>query len=79
MIAMLGWAGFQLQGGGGVDTTPQRRAQLIGPSNPMQTDPGAPEVTWTRNSAKNDYGIFGNSASRRFRKFIICHVFGEKD
>ena len=34
-------------------------------------------MTRTQNSAKNENGIFGISASRGFRKGILCHVFGE--
>ena len=53
------------------------------PKNPAETDPWAPEVTQTQNSAKkkNENGIFGISASRGFRKIIVCHVFffGEKN
>ena len=47
------------------------------PQNPTETDPQAPEVIQTRNSAKNENGIFGISASRGFRKVIICLGFGE--
>ena len=36
----------------------------------------APQVTQTQNGAKNENGIFGISASRGFRKVIICYVFG---
>ena len=41
-----------------------------------ETDPQASEVTWTQNSAKNENGI---SASREFRKIIICHAVSEKN
>ena len=34
-------------------------------------------MTRTPNSAQNENGIFGISASRGFRKIIICHTFGE--
>ena len=42
------------------------------------TTPAAPGVTRARNSAKNEIGIFGISASRGFRKIIICYIFGGK-
>ena len=76
--------GLQLRGGG-VDRAPwldpplpQKRAQLTGPPNPTETERRASEVTQTHKSAKNENGIFGISASRGFRKVIICHTFGEK-
>ena len=40
--------------------------------------PRASDVTQTQKSAKNENGIFGISASRGFRKVIICQIFGEK-
>ena len=73
-----GWAGLQL-GAGGVDTAPwlepppKKKGLIDGPQNPTETDPQASEVTQTQNSAKNENGIFGISASRGFRKNIICH------
>ena len=61
----LGKSGFQLRGGGGVNGTSEnwreggfgKRVQLTGhnrrpPQSPTETDPGAPEVTRTHNSAK---------------------------
>ena len=83
---MKGWSGFCFQGGGG-DTAlgvdhalPKKKAQLTAPQNPTETDHRATEVTQTQNSAKkkNENGIFGISASRAFRKVIICHLFGGK-
>ena len=79
---VLGWAGFQPGGGGGVDrafwlgTPPKKSSIDRPPQNPTEADPRAPEVIQTRNSAKNENGIFGISASRGFRKIIICHVVG---
>ena len=79
-------AGFQhWRGGGGRYSPlarrpppPKKKAQLTPPpKNPTETDPQAPEVNRTQNSAKNENGIFGISAPRGFRKDIICHVFGE--
>ena len=55
---------------------PPKGLNLRAPQNPTETDPRAPELTWTPNSAKNENGIFAISASRRFRKVIACHVFG---
>ena len=55
-------------------TPPPKGAQLTGPQNPTETDPRASEVTQTQKSAKNENGIFGISASREFRKVIICRV-----
>ena len=88
-IPAFGLAGFQLWGGGGgVNTAlwleetppdPPKKTQLTPPPNPIETDPPAPEVTWTQNSAKNRNGIFGISALRGFRKIIICDVFGGKN
>ena len=68
---------FSTSGGeaGGGDTAlwlappPPPKAQLTDPQNPTKTDRQAPEVTWTRNSAKKKMS--------GFRKIIICHVFGE--
>ena len=84
-----GWAGFQP--GGEVDTAlwlapPPPWGSIHGPQNPTKTDPRAAEVTRTQKpkigtkigKKNNENGIFGISASRGFRKIIICHVFGEK-
>ena len=68
-----GGRAFVSGGGGGVDT-----ALGLDPQNPTKTDPWSPEVTRTQDSAKNENGIFGISASRGFRTVIICHVFGAK-
>ena len=35
-------------------------------------------MTQTQKSGKKENGIFGISASRGFRKVIICHIFAEK-
>ena len=84
LLAGQGQAGFQLEGG--VDTAPWRDppppkkgAQLTGPPNPTKTDPRAPELTQTQKTAKKWKWIFGISASRGFRKVIICRAFGEKN
>ena len=57
----LGWAGFQLRGGGGSDTalwldTPPKPS-IDGPQNPTETDPRAPEVTRAQTSAKMEMGF----------------------
>ena len=74
--------GLSIEGGGGVNRAPWLDPPPEGaqrdPQNPTETDPRASEVTQTQKSAKNENGIFGISASRGFRKVIICHVFGEK-
>ena len=78
------WAGFQRRGGGGgpygplarPPSHPKKGSTDGPPKTPTETDPGAPEVTRTQNSAKNDNGNWGISASREFRKVITCHVFG---
>ena len=57
---------------------PRNRAQSTGPPKILpRLTPQAPEVTWAQHSAENENGTFGISASRGFRKGIICHVFGE--
>ena len=69
-------------GGGAIEPpgwTPPEKAQLAGPPNPNETHPQALVETPTQKSAKNENGIFGISASRGFRKIIICHVFGDKN
>ena len=80
-----GGRAFQLGGGGGgrysplASPPPPQKAQLMGQRrNPAKTDPRAVEVTRTQNSTKNENGILGISASRGFRKVMICHVCGEK-
>ena len=76
--------GLSLPGGGGRYSPlartplPKKKGSIDGPQNPTETDPRAPEVTQTRNSAKNENGIIGISALRGFKKVIICHVFGGK-
>ena len=71
------------RGGGAIQPlwlAPPQKGSIDGPpESPTETEPRAPEVTRTQNSAKNENGIFGISASRRFRKFTICCVFGEKN
>ena len=72
-----------VSGGGGVDRAlwpdpPPKGLNWRDPQNPTETDPQASEVTQTQKSGKKENGIFGISASRGFRKVIICHVFGEK-
>ena len=53
---------------------PKRGSMDAPPQNPTETDPQAPEVTRTRNSAKKMKMGFWESA--RSRKAIICHTFG---
>ena len=70
------WLGGE--GGGGVDTAlwldplPPKKGSLTGPPKTYRDDPQAPEVTRTQNSAKNENGLFGISASRGFRKIIFA-------
>ena len=76
------WGGRAFKRGGGGQYSPlarpppQKKGSIDGPQNPTETDHQAPEVARTRKWAKNENGIFGISASRGFRKVIICHVFG---
>ena len=81
---MLDWGGRAFNWGAGVDTalwldrTPPK-GSIDGPPKILRRlTPRAPEVTRTQNSAKNENGIFGISASKGFRKAIICHVFGQE-
>ena len=65
-----------------LDPSPPKRAQLtVGrwpPKILLRLTHGPPEVIRTQNSAKPKNGIFRISVSRGFRKYIICHVFGEE-
>ena len=78
-----GVAGLSTSGGGGggryspLPPCPKKGLNCQAPKNPTETDPRAPEVTWTQNSAKKENGIFGISASRGNRTIVICHVFCE--
>ena len=76
---MTGVGGFSTSGGGG-RYSPLARTSKQGlkrkmdgpPKNPTKTDPRAPEVTQTENSAKNENGIFGISTSRGFRNVAFA-------
>ena len=72
---------FNSGGGRGFDTAPGQTPPKKGsidtpPQNLTETDSWAPEVIRTHKSAKNENGVFGISASRGFRKVIMCHGFG---
>ena len=54
---------------------PPKRAELTGPSKSYQDDPWARRGDLDPKFGRNENGIFGISASRGFRKVIICHVF----
>ena len=67
-IERLGWTPSPKRGS--IDGTPKVLPRLT---------PGAPEVTRSQKLAKKmKMGFFGISASRGFRKVIVCHTFGEK-
>ena len=81
--------GVLFNSGGGVDTAlwldppPQKKAPLTGPQNPAGTDPWAPEVTGTQNSAtkKNENRILesahrGGSEKLSFAMYLMKKFFG---
>ena len=80
--ARLGRPGFRFRGGGSIEpsgrTPPSPKKGSIDrtPKILPSLTPRALEVTQTQKSGKKENGIFGISASRGFRKVIICHIFG---
>ena len=77
-----GWAGNW-----GVDTALwpdpplKKKGSIDAPPPPKvlpRLTPGRRRSPGPKIRAKNENGIFGISASRGFRKVIICHIFGEK-
>ena len=59
--------------------SPKKRS-IDRPFKSYQDTPPGPEVTWTQNSAANENGILGISASRGFRKnhHLPCIWWGGK-
>ena len=70
------------RGGGSIEPPgepppPRKKGSLDGPPKILpRLTPGPRRWPGPEIRQKNENGIFGISASRGFRKFIICHAFG---